>query len=301
MAPRTANPRDRACRTFGRRGAERRNANRLGEMPETGDGVEIFGLFGLGIQYSHSPVIQEAALREAGRDARYLLWPVTAEEFPQALRGAYLLGVRGANVTIPHKEAALRRAIGASPLALRIGAANVLQRAEGGFVAHNTDAEGFWRPLADRGMRPQRALVLGAGGAARAVTAALLERGTKVIIAARDPVQAVRIVGDLGGGDAAAWPGLPGDYDLVVNATPIGRTRGEVPVDPARIPGHAVVYDLVYGATDLQHGARARGCTVIGGEEMLVEQAALSFEIWFGAEAPRNVMRAALDTAMRRG
>lgn len=271
-------------------------------MPLQGDRVELLGLFGSGIAYSYSPLIHEAALRATERDGRYVLWPVTAEDLAPAMRGAYLLGVRGANVTTPHKAAAARAADSLSPSVRRVGAANTLARTAGGWEAHNTDVAGFWQPIDKRGAVVRQALVLGTGGAASAVVAALLEHGARAFVAGRDPAKAARLAREMGAEDVP-WPAQAGPYDLVVNATTVGRATDESPLAAEAIPSDAIAYDLVYAArpTMFLRLAAERGCAVIGGEEMLLEQAALSWQIWFAEDPPRASMRRALQEAMQGG
>lgn len=271
-------------------------------MPRQGDDVELLGLFGGQIAYSYSPNMHDAAFTATGRDGRYLLWPVEPDDLPDAMRGALLLGVRGANVTTPHKAAAARYAEAKDARVERVGAANVLERSSRGWLAHNTDVEGFWRPIAARGLHPESALVLGTGGAARAAVVALEEQGAQVHIAGRDRAKTEVLARDLGA-RTASWPVKPGPYDLIVNATTVGRNAGESPIIPDAVAPHAVAYDLVYGPRRtkfLQMAAQA-GCAVIGGEEMLLEQAAISWQFWFSEEPPREAMRTALLEVMQSG
>lgn len=115
--------------------------------------MELLGLFGGQIAYSYSPNMHDAAFAATGRDGRYLLWPVESDAMSDAMRGAFLLGVRGANVTTPHKASAARYAEERDGRVERVGAANVLRRSARGWIAHNTDVEGLWRPIAARGRK----------------------------------------------------------------------------------------------------------------------------------------------------
>lgn len=205
-------------------------------------------------------------------------------------------GFAGANVTVPHKGAALAVADEMSATAREIGAANTLTFAAGAIRADNTDAEGLLRALPDS-PRGRRALVLGAGGAARAVVWALVREGAEVDVWNRTELRSRRLCEELGGRpvDAPAQA----DYQLIVNSTAVGM-GGEDPFEALPlsttgfVPGQVVV-DMVYGGerTALLAAAAAGGAAVVDGIEVLVRQGALSFEIWTGREPALDVMRAA--------
>jgi shikimate dehydrogenase len=250
------------------------------------------------VGHSRSPAIQNAAFREVGLDWRYVKLPVPPELFDETVRALPVSGYRGANVTIPHKHAALALADESSAAAAAIGAANTLLFTEEGKVqADNTDAPGF---LAALGEDPagKRALVLGAGGAGRAVVWALREAGAaEVSVWNRTPERAAALAQDLG----VSRVERPGPCDLLVNATSVGldpplqgdealRALGLEGLDPP-----PVVVDLVYSEkpTALLEWAQRGGSRTVDGLEVLVRQGALSFERWTGREAPLETMRAA--------
>ncbi len=245
--------------------------------------------------------MQRAALAELGlRDWHYQLLPAPPEIFGEIVRGLGDAGFRGANVTIPHKAAALALADVATGRARAIGAANTLVFHDDGAIhADNTDAPGL---IAALGESPagKRALVLGAGGSARAAVWALREAGAEVMIWNRTPARAQALAQELGvRGSAVSAPA-----DLLVNCTSVGlgnssSTFKELPVFPESLDTYATVVDLVYrdGGTELLHEASRRGCAVIDGLEILVQQGALSLEAWTGLPAPIAVMR----EAVRRG
>jgi shikimate dehydrogenase len=258
----------------------------------------LAGVLGWPVGHSRSPAIQNAAFREVGLDWRYVKLPVPPELFEETVRALPGSGYRGANVTIPHKHAALALADERSAAAAAIGAANTLLFGEDGRIqADNTDAPGF---LAALGEDPagKRALVLGAGGAGRAVAWALREAGAaEVGVWNRTADRAAALAHDLG----VAHVERPGACDLLVNATSVGldpplegdealRALGLDTVDPP-----PVVVDLVYSdkPTALLAWACAGGSRTVDGLEVLVRQGALSFERWTGREAPLDVMRAA--------
>lgn len=257
----------------------------------------LCGVLGRPVAHSRSPAMHNAAYEALGLDWRYLPLPVPPELFAETVAALAGSGYRGANVTIPHKEAALAVAGEASDAARAIGAANTLSFAGNGSVtADNTDAGGLLDAL---GESPAglRCLVLGAGGAGRAAAWALREAGAaEVAVWNRTPERARDLARALGVSHAER----PGRADLIVNATAIG-LDGEL--DEARAidalglagvePPERLV-DMVYGAEQTPlcaWGARA-GAHVVDGLEVLVRQGARSFRIWTGRDAPLEVMRA---------
>jgi shikimate dehydrogenase len=240
------------------------------------------GVLGWPVAHSRSPAMQRAALRAVGLDGwAYQLLPVPPELFDETVRALPAAGFVGANVTIPHKEAALALADSASPLAREIGAANMLTFTPAGIEADNTDAPGL---LAAIGEPPASALVLGAGGSARAAVHALASAGCEVSVLARTPERAAGLPATVVEGPVAA--------DALVNCTPLGlHDPDELALDPE---GYELVVDFVYreGGTAL---TRAAGGRVVDGLELLVRQGALAFTKWTGLEAPLGVMHAAVQ------
>jgi shikimate dehydrogenase len=232
--------------------------------------------------------MHNAAFAELGLDWRYVKLPVPPELFERTARALPGSGYRGANVTIPHKLAALALADSASPAARSVGAANTLTFEHGGIDADNTDAGGFLAAL-DESPQGRSALVFGAGGAARAVVWALLEAGaSEVSIWNRTPERAEELAGAFG---ARAAP-RPVSADIVVNATSVGLHEGALPLDDLDRPEVAV--DLVYGVeTAFASWARSQDSRFVDGLEVLVRQGALSFERWTGMKPPLDVMRQA--------
>ena len=249
--------------------------------------------------------MHNAAFRAVGLDWRYVKLPVPPALFAETVRALPASGFRGANVTIPHKHAALALADERTPSADAIGAANTLSFTdEGAIEAHNTDAPGFLAALGEDEARGLRALVLGAGGAGRAVAWALREAGAaEVAVWNRTPERARALADDLG----ITQVPRPATCDLLVNATSVGleprlneaETLASLnldQLDPARI-----VVDLVYGdAPSALLGWAARGGSrTVDGLEVLVRQGALSFQRWTGVEAPIDAMRAAAASRQR--
>jgi shikimate dehydrogenase len=261
--------------------------------------VQRLGVLGWPVSHSRSPAMHNAALAALGlRDWHYQRLPAPPEVFAETVRGLPAAGFVGANVTIPHKEAALVLADHATDAARAIGAANTLSFGAEGIHAANTDAPGLLAALRAEGADPagKVALVLGAGGSARAAAYALREAGAaRVAVWNRTPQRARTLAADL---DVDAVD-RPIAADLLVHCTSVGLHDGEfkqLPVDADALGTYATVADLVYraGGTGLVAQARSRGCTVVDGLEVLVRQGALSFEAWTGREAPLDVMR---DTA----
>ena len=240
--------------------------------------------------------MQNAALAAVGpREWRYQLLPVPPELFAETVRALGGAGFRGANVTIPHKEAALAVAGHATDRARAIGAANTLLFDTGGWIAaDNTDAPGLIAalPLDAAGLS---ALVLGAGGSARAVVWALFDAGARdVRVWNRTVERAQRLCSEVGGTPV----GSVDPADILVNCTSIGldgsaSSLKQLPLGADQLSGYRCVVDLVYtdSETALVKAARASGAAVVDGLEVLVQQGALSFEQFTGRTAPIEVMR----------
>ena len=257
------------------------------------------GVLGWPVAHSLSPALQNAALKAAGLSGwRYQLLPVPSEAFPDTVRALPAAGFRGANVTIPHKRAALDLAAETTVRAREIGAANTLVFTEDGNAeADNTDAPALVEalPFAPAG---KTALVLGAGGSARAAVWALLDAGAgDVRVWNRTPERAGELCEQLGGTAVkAAEPA-----DILVNCTSVGlhggdRTFEQLPLRPEQLSEHGCVVDFVYASddTELVRVARERGVPVVDGLDLLVRQGALSFEQFTGRSAPVDVMREAV-------
>ncbi|MGH2916311.1 MAG: shikimate dehydrogenase family protein [Solirubrobacteraceae bacterium] len=257
------------------------------------------GVLGWPVAHSRSPAIHNAALAAAGLEGwRYQLLPAPLPLLGELVRALPGAGFAGANVTIPHKRAALSLATGASDRARAIGAANTLVFGRGGsgeIDADNTDAPAIIAalPLDPRG---RTALVLGAGGSARAAVWALLDAGaTSVAVWNRTADGARRLATELG----ARAVSRVGAADVLVNCTAVGLLGGELPVDGELLADCGCVVDLVYAEreTALVACARALGIPVVDGLEILVGQGSLSFERFTGVAASRQAMRAAAGAA----
>jgi shikimate dehydrogenase len=279
------------------------------------------GLIGYPVSHSLSPKIQTAALQACGLEGSYSLFPIQPDDI-QGLKDL-LARVRsgeiaGLNVTIPHKQNVIPLLDELTPTAQAIGAVNVISLHEGQLVGDNTDADGFLSDLnrslttvpltaiiKRRRHGDMNALVLGAGGSARSVVYALANDGWKVTIAARRIEQAQGFASWFSSYAirTTQYSEIPrSTFQLLVNTTPVGMTpdadQSPLP-ENLTLPADIFIYDLVYNPreTKLIKQAHAQGVHATTGLGMLIEQAALSFEIWTGQEAPREVMRAAVDSS----
>jgi shikimate dehydrogenase len=276
-------------------------------------GTILVGVIGDAVRTSLSPRMQNAAFAAAGLNWCYLALPVGRTRLGDALRGLAAVGAAGANITVPHKEAALAYLDDASPEARAIGAVNTVRVDGERLLGYNTDGDGLLDALRlDGGVSVEgaRAVVVGAGGAARAAAFALAGAGAgSVIVANRNWDRAASLASDLRRAypdrtvDAAPLDGAAlgrrlGEATLLVQATTVGSgaQRGETPVAAGALHPGLLVMDMVYEPreTVLLSDARARGCRTLGGLAMLVYQGARAFQIWTGRPAPAAVMRRAV-------
>ena len=259
----------------------------------------VFAVLGHPVVNSLSPAMHNAGFAALGLNAAYV--PLDTPDLEGLRDLAAALGLEGASVTIPFKTDVLPLLDEMDETAVAAGAVNTIAIRKGRWIGMNTDAEGFLAPLRARlpEMNGLRAVILGAGGAARAAALALRNAGSRVTICARRP-DAARAAATALGVDAGPWPPASGSWDVLVNATPVGGALapGEVPfAGPFNGP---FVYDLVYDPdpTELVRRARSEGCAVLGGLEMLVAQAERQFEIWTGQRPPAGLFASAAADAM---
>ena len=269
-------------------------------------------VLGQPIAHSLSPAMHSAAFAALGigHDWSYVAIEINPGDFSDGVRRLASEGFAGVNVTIPHKEAALAVAGDASAAAREIGASNTLSFGSGAIRADNTDAAGLIAalPADPAGMR---ALVLGAGGSARAVAWALKRARADVIVHNRTHSRALELAADIGVNSIESAGEIRlSDYDILVNATSIGlrmpAEQSVTPDSPLKALGlgvdglddRKVVVDLVYGAepTDLIETARRHGAKTVDGREILVRQGAESLRIWTGLEPPLEAMREAIQS-----
>jgi 3-dehydroquinate dehydratase/shikimate dehydrogenase len=256
----------------------------------------VYGILGRPVGHSVSPAMHNAAFDALGIDAVYL--PFEAESVEDFRQFALALDVRGASVTAPFKTDLVSYLARADRASRRAGAANTIRVKGDEWEGRNTDVEAFLHPLRGRvALDGLRVALVGAGGVARAAAAALAGTGARVTVHARRP-EAAAAAAEIAGGRAGEGPPRAGQWDLLVNATPVGTypAIGGMAVDPACLGG-GLVYDLVYNPpmTALRLAAEAAGCPSIGGLDMLIVQAARQFEWWTGIAAPLEVMRHAAE------
>ncbi|WP_035990272.1 shikimate dehydrogenase [Leptolyngbya sp. KIOST-1] len=286
-------------------------------MPITGT-TRLLGVIGDPIAHSLSPVMHNAALAELGVDAVYVAFPVAVDGLETAIAGFNVIGVQGFSVTIPHKQAIVPLLAELTPEAQAVGAVNTVWRTERGWAGTNTDVAGFMAPLRglrDGGLRDwsgRTALVLGNGGAARAVVAGCGQLGFAVVQVVGRSVQKLAdfkqswVTSPLPSAlTVHSWADLPTllpTADLIVNTTPIGMhtTAAQSPLAAEHLalaPDHAVVYDLIYTPrpTQMLSLAAQRGLNTLDGLEMLVQQGAVALELWLQQPVPVATMRQALE------
>jgi shikimate dehydrogenase len=280
--------------------------------------TKFVGLIGNKLSHSISPQFQQAAFDYLGLDIRYEMWETAKDDLSKMVEGMRDASKVGANVTIPHKEAVLPLLDDVDNDARRIGAVNTVVNRGGRLTGYNTDASGFMRALRDDGAfspRNKRVVLLGAGGAARAVGFALVDAGVRSLIILNRSVErgwalawdlkvsATEVVA-LSWKDGNTLTAL-GECDLLVNCTSVGMKdgsgEGKSPLGIGLIPKRALVYDVVYNPleTPLLAAAKKAGARTLGGLPMLVYQGAASFELWTGKSAPIDIMMRVAKRALR--
>jgi len=275
-------------------------------------------LIGFPLRHSVSRHFQQAAFDYYGLDIRYEAWELPKDDLEAAIERLRSAEIAGANVTIPYKERIVGLLDETDSTAALVGAVNTIVVRHGRLRGYNTDGVGFVRSLRHHaGFDPagKRTVVVGAGGAARAVVFALLREGVAFVTVANRTEEraqelsaAVRRTTPLAGIISVPWSSLSealSGCDLLVNCTPIGMKHtdqeNESPIEARLIPSRALVCDLVYNPveTPLLKAARRAGATTLGGLPMLVYQGAASFELWTGKEAPLQLMFKAATEALR--
>ena len=275
----------------------------LGAAPPSGWRL---GLIGDPVAHSLSPAMQNAALRELGIAGTYERWQTAASEVDHRVAGLRAPDILGANVTVPHKQAVMPGLDAVTPLAARVGAVNTVVPHDGHLLGDNTDVYGFVTALGavTGSLAGQTALILGAGGASRAVVIGLEQLGIgRIVVANRNVDRARTLIDELDcpvatatGMDEATLSGVLASAAVVVNATALGWHAGETPIPLTLLgvlPNDAHVTDLTYRDTDLLIAARERGLSASDGLEMLILQGARALQLWTGLEPPVSVMRTA--------
>lgn len=285
-----------------------------GEFTLTPNGSTcVFSVWGCPVSHSASPAMHTAALRSMDLNAVYVPFEVQPDAVEAAVAGVRALGIRGVNVTVPHKEAVVPFLDALTPEAKKLGAVNTLYWEDGRLCGDTTDGRGYIAALQSEGLVPEpgsTVVVLGAGGSAKSVVSALASIGCNVFAANRTVSKAEDLLmlgaSAIGGYDSPVVMEALSDAALVVNTTTVGMSPhvGVMPaVDVSRLQPHCVVSDLIYRPwrTELLIQSAARGLRTQNGLEMLVQQGALSFERWLGVTAPVDVMRQAVKESIQHG
>lgn len=281
--------------------------------------MAYLGVIGHPLKKSLSPVFQQAALDALDLPHKYESWPTPPEGLETRITGLRAPTVLGANVTIPYKEAVVPLLDGCDELVRKVGAVNTIVNSKGQIFGHNTDVEGAMRALRDEAgfhAGGKRAVIAGAGGAARAVVVGLMEaKAASVIVINRTYSRAAKLVEDLSPlAEETELKALPDIFtswqssavgcDLLVNCTSVGSVgtgeTGESPVPSEAIHAGALVCDIIYRPleTPLMRTAKSCGARVLGGLPMLIYQGSASFTLWTGREAPVEVMFKAAEKAL---
>lgn len=276
--------------------------------------TQNLGVMGWPVAHSLSPVLQQAAIAAAGLDYAYIALPVRPEDLHAAVTGLRALQFRGWNVTIPHKQAIMAELDAIDAAAQAIGAVNTVVNDQGRLVGYNTDYVGCIMGLTAQGFSVQgkKAVLLGGGGAARAIIWGLLEQGAaSVVVGARNAAKIAPLAVDFGrfghietmDWQSEAFQRALGQADLLINATPLGMAPhidAMPPVDWANVQAEAFVYDIIYTPEETMflRTAREHAHRTLNGEAMLAGQGAAAFHYWTGIEPDLSVMQRALHAAL---
>jgi shikimate dehydrogenase len=274
----------------------------------------IYALFGDPVVHSLSPIMHNAAFQALGYNCAYLVFQVSAAQIETAVTGIRALGIRGVNVTVPHKQAVTTGLDEVFGDALLSGSVNTIINREGRLLGTSTDGIGLIRSLQEDGdfnATGKRVLLLGAGGAATAVIYRLLAVGIETLtVVNRDFAKALHLQAKVARDTGFQLTVSPleqladlklQNFDLLINTTTVGLHQDVSLIEPQRLHPQLFVYDLVYkqGGTKLVNQAAAVGCRVLSGLSLLLYQGVESFRLWFEVEPPIAVMRAALEKACR--
>lgn len=279
--------------------------------------TKICGLIGDPIEHSVSPVMHNAAFDNLGLDYIYLPFKVMGDNLASAINGLKAINIRGVNVTIPHKVSVIPLLDEIEPLAEKIGAVNTIVNNKGRFKGYNTDAAGFLKAMLESGVEPKgkKVIIMGAGGASRAISFTLAERRAGIVILNRKlemdwAVELATSISHFFYTEVRALElndknlsSVLENADILVNATSVGMHPdiNKTPVPPGLLKSELVVFDIVYNPlkTRLLAEAEKAGAKTISGIDMLVWQGALAFELWTKTKAPINIMKAKAIEALK--
>ncbi len=260
-------------------------------MNELGDDCQLVGITGHPLSHTKSPAMQDAAMRSAGINGKYLVFDSPdLMGLEEVIRG---YDIRGLNVTIPYKQEVMQHLDSISGPAEKVGAVNTIINDNGRLIGDNTDVIGIEYALLDVPLRDRKALIMGSGGAARAAAYALDSLGCRLSVSGRNKETVASVCDEFG---CEPHTGDVKGFDIIVNCTPIGLVKGDYPSDISALTNEQTVFDMVYGReTGLTSKAKAAGCRLVDGKEMLVGQGAASFRMWFDKEPDCDIMRGALE------
>ncbi len=267
--------------------------------------MKIYGIFGDPIEHSLSPAMQNAALKAMGIEACYHAFRVGEDKLKDALLGARAMGFSGLNLTIPLKEKAMTMGVlKPDPLAKAIGAVNTISFSDRGIIGYNTDGWGASLALKESGIlvKGRTVLLIGAGGAARAIANTLKQEGAEILIANRSIKRAEELAAQIKAAayDISHLKSLAARSEIIINCTSVGMREGDPRLlEPDSFHEGQAVFDIVYNReTELLQDARRAGAVALDGVMMLVYQGARALEIWTGRKAPAAVMERAVREAL---
>lgn len=270
--------------------------------------TKIIGIFGYPIEHTLSPLMHNAAFKTLGLDMCYVAFRVLPEELREGVRAIKSLNLSGVNITVPHKEKVIPLLDKVNEEASFIGAVNTIVNSDGILTGYNTDGRGFISALSEKkiSIENKDILILGAGGASRAISYYLSEKASRLSLFDIDKSKAERLIGDLNKirNNAFFLDNIKdiGRPDIIINATPLGlKSEDALPLSPDSIASEMVVCDLVYKNTSFLQEAEKKGARTIDGSGMLLWQGILAFELWTGVKPPVDVMRKALLSAIEKG
>lgn len=268
--------------------------------------TKITGLFGYPVEHTLSPAMHNAAFKSLGLDICYVPFSVSPEELPNAVRAIRALNLIGVNITVPHKEKVILLLDRVNEEASFIGAVNTIVNKEGTLTGYNTDGRGFIGSLTEKGVliNKKDILVIGAGGASRAISYYLSEKASKLFLYDLDKPKAEKLINDLKKirNNVFRLDDIKdiGKPHIIINATPLGLKQDDpLPLNPDFITPDTVVCDLIYKKTKLLQEAEDRGAVTLDGLGMLLWQGVLAFELWTGIKPPVDIMRKALLSNIR--
>ncbi len=270
--------------------------------------TKIIGIFGYPIEHTLSPLMHNAAFKTLGLDMCYVAFRVLPGELREAVRAIKNLNLPGVNITVPHKEKVIPLLDKVNEEASFIGAVNTIVNSEGILTGYNTDGRGFISALSEKkiSIENKDILILGAGGASRAISYYLSEKASRLSLFDIDKSKAERLIGDLNKirNNIFFLENIKdiGRPDIIINATPLGlKSEDTLPLSPDFIASEMIVCDLVYKNTSFLQEAEKKGARTIDGSGMLLWQGVLAFELWTGVKPPIDVMRKALLSAIEKG